>query len=463
MTTRAQQLASIANERLSRIGGTVPEGFFVCPMCLRLLPLSSATEGHFPAQSVRSDEWRVVVQCSGCNNGIGGTYEAAGVDFFEFVRTVTMARPGGSGSVLRRRARVRNDDDATAVEFVKPRHRAGRVPPGRTKERLDRMLEGSPEPRAAAVTIARPTDDVAKRALLAWSYLELFRYAGYRYAASSGAALVRRLILDPNLPLPPGAVFQKGSVSMPLPIPEPSVVVRRVAPEIDELVALGVAWRGLVAVFPFADDEDDRCWSRVSELLAADRLVTTDIEPIRNVHEAFEKELIGRLDISDDRGIRRSITADLTSDEAQELAAGRSPRRLAPPSGRGWKAAMKIEHEFITIEGEPPEPPADRVAHWGSRMASLPAGYLPHLVAQLLVEIPGVPRPIPDPAPLTMKKVRTGWLADLGMSPLGIEVKGASPADAIARLLATLEREFAETYVSDSGGTSRTSNGGPEG
>ncbi len=445
MTTRALQLASKANERLSSIGGTVPEGSFVCPTCLRLLPLGSATEGHFPAESVRADEWRVVVQCSGCNNGIGGTYEAAGVDFFEYVRTVTMARPDGSGSVLRRRAKLRQDDDATAVELVKPHHRAGRRRPGRTKEQLDRMLEGSPEPRTAAVSIARPTDDVAKRALLAWSYLELFRYAGYRYAASSGAELVRRLILDPKLPLPPGTVFQKGRVSMPLPIPEPSVVMRRVAPEVDELVALGVAWGGLVAVFPFADDDDDRCWSRVSELLAEDRLVTTDAAPIRNLHEAFGKELVGLLQMSDDSGSRRSITVDLTSDETQELAAGRSRRRLAPPSGRGWKAPMEIEHEFISIEGEPPEPPADRVAHWRSRMASLPAGFVPHLVAQVMDEIPGVPRPIPDPVPLTMKKVRTGWLADLAMSPLGIEVKGASPADAVARLLATVERELTGT------------------
>lgn len=96
-------------------------------------------------------------------------------------------------------------------------------------------------------------------------------------------------------------------------------------------------------------------------------------------------------------------------------------------------------------------------------MASLPGGLLPHLVAQMMDEIPDVPRPIPDPVSLTMEKVRTGWLAGLAMSPLGIEAKGASPLDAVARLLATVEREFAEAYGSGSGGTSRTSNGGPDG
>lgn len=70
-----------ANRRISRLGGTVAPGFFVCPTCLRRVPVESATEGHYPAQSAPAVRRRTELQCSDCNGRIGGTYESTGVDF----------------------------------------------------------------------------------------------------------------------------------------------------------------------------------------------------------------------------------------------------------------------------------------------------------------------------------------------------------------------------------------------
>lgn len=354
MNNRVQRLVTRANERLAQLGAIVEPGSFVCPTCLRLLPVTFATEGHYPARTAPAVRRRTELQCSECNSRIGATYEGAGIDFMKFVRTVTMSRPGIASPYVRRQGTVRNQDGGVSVEL----HSRGAKRPGRharhAHTRLDRVLEGAQVPRTLAVTIERPTDDPAKRAVLAWSFLALFYYAGYRYAASAGAERVRRLILDPNSPLPEGVVYTKGSIRMPLAAPEPVVVVRKENGTPVELVAMGVQWDRLVAVFPFANDHDNRAWGRLSELLAADELVTTDVQRLRSTHDLLRKELNALVEVSDDSGGRRRITAELTLVEIQALAEGVSPRRLDPRAGGGWRTPMTVEHEFLTVEGEPP-------------------------------------------------------------------------------------------------------------
>ncbi len=421
----------------------MPADSFVCPMCMRLLVISKASEGHFPAQTVRAEVHGVELQCADCNNGIGGSYEKAGADFLEHVRTVTWRRPDGKGKFLETRAKLRNDEDedAIAVNVLTSKRAKARGRAGRARSGLERVLAGMPGPRAMAVSVARPTDDAAKRALVAWSFLELFHYAGYRYAASPGAAFVRRVILDPNLPLPAGIFFQKGSVQLPLAAPEPVVVVRRKGQVIEEAIGLGVLWSTLVAVMPFGSDKDDGTWDRITELLALDQLASTDVVPLQRLHPDMETELVGTLELSDaEAGRRRSVTVELTTDEVGELASGRSPYRLAPPTGRGWRPVMDTEHEFITVEGD--APPL-RTEHWGQRVLAMGGGYLPEIVARVLEEIPTVPRPVPSPAPLVMAKTADGWRATLRMQPDDISGDGRSPAIAVAILLATVERDLA--------------------
>ena len=478
MTTRAARLATKANERLARLGGEVPPGNFVCPTCLRLLSVDVATEGHYPARSAPAVQHRIEVQCADCNNRIGATYESAGVDFIRFVRTVTMARPDRAGPTLTRQAMVRSKDGSVSVELMsRSRRRAGRHS-RHAHTQLDRVLEGSTTPREMAVSISRPTDEAAKRAMLAWSFLSLFYYAGYRYAASPGAEQVRRLILDPSVPLPEGVLFTKGSIEMPLARPEPVVVVLRDEDRtVVEAIAMGVLWDRLVVVFPFANDRDDRAWRRVSQLLLFDELRTTDWVRLRRAHESMSKELMAPVEFSDGE-IRRAVNVELAAIEVQSLAAGVSPRRLDPKAGGTWRTPMRVEHEFITVEGKPPEPArrrradslsrrsqaagatgdpetngsrsprgyssdVDRVAYWRTKFLAMPGGFLPRLVGQLLDEIPAIPRPIPDPPPVSMERSPEGWIATLHFTPDRTRAFGVSPADAVASLLAKAEWEFA--------------------
>jgi hypothetical protein len=373
-------------------------------------------------------------------------YESAGVDFMKYVRTVTMTRPGVESPALRRQAIVRNTDGGgVSVDLLS---RKGKRPNTRHGEhahtQLDRVLAGSADPRELAVTIERPTDDPAKRAILAWSFLALFYYAGYRYAASAGAEQVRQLILDPSLPLPAGLVYTKGSIAMPLAAPEPVLVVRVEHGEEVEVIALGVVWDRLVVVFPFASDHGDRSWSRIAELLALDALKTTEVRPLRINHPSMAKELTELLEVRIDDGVRHAVNGDLSPVEVEALAAGVSPRRLDPRAGGSWRTPVQIEQEFITVEGEAPAP--DRVSVWRSKFAGLPGGFLPRLVAQLLEEVPGVPMPMPDPLPLAMARASNEWVATLSIGGRQVRSAGASPADAIGLLLARVEALY-ETMV----------------
>jgi hypothetical protein len=444
------------------MGGDVAAGSFICPMCLHIRPVEVATEGHYPAETAPAVRHRTALQCADCNHRIGGTYESAGVEFLRFVRTVTMARTSGVGPSLTRQAIVRNDEGAVAIEFVhrSKRHRERRS--RATLAQMERVLEGVSEPRELAVSISRPSDEAAKRATLAWSYLCLFDYVGYGYAASPGAVLARELILDPALPLPESVMFTKGSIGSTLADPEPILVVRRGDDgATTEVIALGVLWDRLVVVFPFGNDYDDRAWRRLSQLQVFDELRSTAWIRLRSLHESMRDEIAASLAIVEG-DVRREATVELPAIQIRALAAGVSPRRIDPKAGGPWRTPMQVEHEFVTREGEPPpelRPPRravepettvpqrhtrspDRVRHWRARFAALGGGFLPMLVGQLLDDIPGIPRPIPEMPPVSMEQTPEGWIATLHFSPINTRAFGATPADAVAAVLAKAELEF---------------------
>jgi hypothetical protein len=352
---RVETLVAKANGRIARLDGTVPPGSFVCPTCLRLCPIARATEAHNPARTAPAVKHRTELQCADCNSRIGGTYESPGVDFMRFVRTVTMTRPGVPTPSLRRQAFVQNKDDAVSVNILTRNPRRSGRRKRHSHMQLDRVLEGSGSPRELAVTIERPTEDPAKRSILAWSFLATFYYAGYRYAASSGAELVRRLILDPSLPLPDGIVFTKGAIKMPLAAPEPVLVVRVEDGDEVEMISLGVMWDRLVVVLPFASDHNERSWTRLAELLALDELRTTEVRRLRTMHEEISKEVDASVEVQAGDDERHTVVANLSPLEVAALAEGVSARRIDPRAGGPWTTPMSVEHAFVTVEGEPPE------------------------------------------------------------------------------------------------------------
>lgn len=258
--------------------------------------------------------------------------------------------------MMERRARVRNTEEAVSISIDTGRGRRRSRRAGQTSAQLEHILSGVAAPKALNVRLSRPSDEVAKRALLAWSYLALFYYAGYEYAASMGAYEVRRLILDPASELPETVMYTKGTATLPLEAPQPALIARfqegLAAPV--EVIALGVAWGPIVAVFPFANDIDDRPWRRVRELIEFDQLRSTAAVRMRQMYEPFEKELLGQVRITGSDGSDWTVTARLTELEVRALAAGVSARRIDPAFKGTWKPAMVVEHDLLVREGEPP-------------------------------------------------------------------------------------------------------------
>ena len=482
VTTKARRLAERASERLRSQGGAVEPGFFVCPTCLQLLPIERANESHYPARSAPALRRQTEVQCDSCNNRVGALYEKGAAEFLTHVRTVTMGSLDGTGPKLIRPATLRRDADGVKI-MMKSKHLHGpRDHPAGVRAQFERAAPQTGAPRTIGVTIAKPAEDVAKRALLAWSFLHFFYYAGYRYAATPGAMLARRLILHPERRFPEGAFFQKGEAEMPLAAPEPGLVVRVGEGEaLEETVGPCVTWGPLVIVLPFANDQNERAWRRVSQLLVIDQLRSVRVAQLRTFGAATAHALDVSFVAVDD-GVKRTVTMDLPEIQLKALAMGVSPWRLDPRKPITWRASMQVEHQFSVVEdnsvgwpegwepppgkaarpvprgtrvgprSRPPRPEGineDRVRYWRGRHIGLGGGWVPQQVATMLADMPGAPQPIPDVAPLRMEKAPEGWIASLAMEPSDLRAFDPEPMVAVARLMAVAEQAFAPTSDPD--------------
>lgn len=351
-SSTAQALADRSRVRLTEMGASVREGWFVCPLCLRLLPDTEASQGHYPAKKLPGPH-RSELLCSGCNSFIGQAYENDAIDFLTRIHKVEV-EPAGGGRIF---GRAKVQKEAGKIEIAMVSGAKGKR--GVLQRAVDEVRQRSPVPNELDFRLSLPADEFARRAILAWSYLEWFFYAGYRYVASSGAELVRRLILDPDPPLPTGSYFQNGPVELPLPAPRPILVVRaekvKSINDIQEVIGLGTEWGVSVSVFPFANDQDGRCWNRLEELLAENELRTIGRWPLREMLSIplIEKGLRAEMVIGHDDD-RHVIAQDLSAAELEELSGGRSPRQLAPPRhGRRSTRLSPSQETMFTAVASP--------------------------------------------------------------------------------------------------------------
>ena len=91
-----------ARAGLRAVAGVTTDGF-CCPLCLRLLPFSCASEAHAPARRARGEAKTFL--CKACNNYLGFSYEAAAVEALAQIRAqaageripvrASVATPGG--------------------------------------------------------------------------------------------------------------------------------------------------------------------------------------------------------------------------------------------------------------------------------------------------------------------------------------------------------------------------------
>ena len=327
---RARTLAERGRDRLVELGGAAVAGKFVCPLCLRLLPDARASAGHYPAEAVPGPHSTELL-CADCNSYVGSAYENEAVDFLNQVHRVTMG-PADTGK-LSGRAKVRSGPEGIGISLIGSPRRSSS--PGSLERTLGDLRARSRTPHKLDVTLRLPSEEQVRRALLAWSYLAWFYYAGYRYAASAGAELVRRLLLEPDVPLPTGAFFSHGSVALPLPIPKPILVIRAERAtsldDLEEVIAIGVEWGAAVSVLPFANDEEGHGWRRIEQLLEFDSLRTVRRWPMREMLSIplIEKGLRADMVIEKD-GDRHVIAGGLPADDLAALAEGRSARIIDP-------------------------------------------------------------------------------------------------------------------------------------
>ena len=336
--SRARALGGRSVEVLRALGGVIPDGEFVCPICLYRRPLSKATVAHFPAEKVAGIN-ATTLACESCNSLMGGTYEPEGVDLLGNVWQVS-AGPHDGGAIAGR-ATVTNSGGGIRIE-LNPGEKRNARSAARLAANLAEMRQRSSRPHEMQFTLVEPNDETGRRTLLAWSYLLWAEYAGFGYTASVGATRVRELILEPDRPLPDGVFFRFGPLKPPLPEPQPVLLVRASGPsreDVEEFLGLGVAWGAAISVLPFANDAAGRCWQRILELHAEDSMSSVRRIMLRSFSSdgRFARSIERNVVISH-RGRDHIVTDELAGDGLELLAAGMSSRRVDPRRG-SWVGA----------------------------------------------------------------------------------------------------------------------------
>lgn len=320
-------LLAAARQRLERFGFAPAPGHFVCPVCLRLLPDSQATRGHFPSHALKGGNAQIELECSDCNQAMNEGYEKAAQDLLNGEWGIGI-KPEGRGRVGLR-GDIVIEGDTVSIRLAKLSARGQRE--------LDAAIAHITDQSTIHLDLHEPTREARDRAFLAWSFLAWSRYAGYLYTASAGAAIVRRLVLDVTRALPPTVVAHmegSGPPSLPLPRPEPVVLVRTVRSEVWGVLGLGMAWGPTIVALPFASDEAGAVYERLLE--------TSLLGPAQEIHAVSVRAY---LDAVQPKEITRSVrltelatghdydvTRHLPAQEARDLADGRSPYVYSPPA-----------------------------------------------------------------------------------------------------------------------------------
>lgn len=328
---RLSTLLKDAQEDLVSLGAPAGAGNFVCPLCLRLLPLEQASVGHYPARSVPALARRSALVCRGCNSFMGSGYEADAALFLATgLWSTRMTFPGGG----RVGGTVEASQDAGAYKMRMTGPRMGKL--------FNEMRSRSADPATLEVEMWRPHEDVGKRALLAWSLLEWSKFAGYRYLASAGAEHARRLALDDDLPLPQTVFVRWEEMKTPLDEPEALLVTwapqrpRSIVDDDLEFLGIGTRWGGAMITLPFANDQQGAVWERIAAKAHNGKIGGLWPWPLPKLMDRLGYNgLHTEMRLQDeDKGLDFRVTEDLSPEDAALIARGAHPRRLVPPTRR---------------------------------------------------------------------------------------------------------------------------------
>jgi hypothetical protein len=297
-------------------------------VCLRLLPEAVATRGHFPSDALKGGRAQIELECSDCNQTMNDGYEKTAQDFLKGewgigIQPEGRGRSGFSGS-------FKVEGQTVSIALAKTSARG-------LKE-LDAALAGVTDQSTLHLDFQIPMREARDRAFLAWSFLAWSHYAGYLYTASPGAAVVRRLVLDARQPLPATVVGHvDGSLapSLPLPRPEPVILVKTIGTEIWGLLGVGMAWGSAIVALPFASDEAGLVYQRLQETSRLGPPQAISMVSIKSYLDAVQpKEITRSIRLTElSTGIDYDVTRHLPEQEAEDLVNGRSPYAYSPPPG----------------------------------------------------------------------------------------------------------------------------------
>jgi hypothetical protein len=334
-------LLARSRERLARLGQEPSAGHFVCPSCLRLLPERKASRGHYPADALPGGSAQTELQCTDCNYVVS-RYEVMAINFFTREWDLGIGVPDLPGRV-RAKGRVTSADGKVNIDLTRFSAKA--------KRDFETLRARSTATGRVTFNITEPTPEAAVRPLLAWSFLAWFYYAGYLYAASPGAALVRRLILHPEDPLPETVIYSRGYIDRPLPRPEPVIIIAteggRPATKMEDVtqwIGIGASWGATTVAMPFANDAEGSVWKGLKALHDADELSSIGLMPLRKMLSIplIEKGLTGPMVIQNKETEERwAVADDLASEDVERLVAGHSPYLIVPTTVRRSRAGRR--------------------------------------------------------------------------------------------------------------------------
>lgn len=325
-------LAEISRRRLRQLGANPDAQRFVCPMCLRLVPDSEASQGHFPADALKSGT-QTELQCQDCNQAMNVLYEKSAQDLLTGKWGIEIGLADKGRVHLRGVVAVEKDTFSIRPAALSKKG----------QRELTSMMARVNDGSTLKLRVHEPIPDALHRSLLGWSFLGWSKCAGYLYSASAGAARVRTLLLDATQRLPPTLILRLGTAPLSMPLPRPEAVVVAASEvdtittpsEISAVFGLGMHWGLAVVVLPFANDGGGWVYERLAEFHAAGRIATLHFLSIQDELTALEPRGTQRAAFLEDQATgevhwiaRRPEGQGLT-----DLASGHSQYLLAPPIG----------------------------------------------------------------------------------------------------------------------------------
>jgi hypothetical protein len=311
---------------------------FCCPLCVRILPFTCATDGHAPSEVVGGIPRAFL--CKSCNNFLGTRYEAGAADYIRGRRQASSR--GGEDYRVSLRRKVGSAEVGPRIylnatlsgEGIDKRIDAR--PVRRNPDLEKRFGAGRTEGETLVLHLPRrPSDDSIRLAFLSWVHLLLFAELGYAYVFSGAGRAARTALRSTSITgLNRAFFFVRGGYDGETEPVVAGVLIRSEGPEFKRTSFVGVAGEiGPAVVALPIDDDPDGLYLRLGDFLNDGSFLF--VIPLATLFDGHEPMLRGiasygleREDSRIDRLYRPDVRAALAEiRSATGLSNGRRSRK----------------------------------------------------------------------------------------------------------------------------------------